>query len=225
MRERLRRQVKEPAVGVTWSDSELNVVLNNAYTLVQKEIRKVYPEAHIFWDYVNTVAGVSWYPLPATFGLIQVGLKQIASTSDGDYAILQPKRYRDVGNRVTFSGAVIVPPTSLTTQNYYTKRGQYIGIFPAPSTSAASNFAVNPPQLGGLQLLHSPIMSMSDDNDVPRIKEPLHYAIVYWAKILLSGETDTNMDDTRARLNELLSDLALWYDTQSDEPDKLIVSL
>jgi hypothetical protein len=75
----------------------------------------------------------------------------------------------------------------------------------------------------GLEIVHTPIMSMAVDSDVPRIKTPIHMGIIYWAKLLLLGETDEAAGETVSRLKEILADIPNWYEAHTDEPDKLIV--
>jgi hypothetical protein len=201
MRALLRKQVQDVAED-QWQDSELDSILNLAYANVQKEIVKVDREAHLFWDYIDTVAGTSWYPLPQTFGISHVGVKLAAS--DTGYTVLgPPKRYRDVKD----------VETSSTT--YYSIRGQWIGIFPAPGVGVTS----------GIELVHTPIMSigagLGNDGEVPRIKLPLHLAIVWWAKLICLGDTDEQAGEARARLAEMINDIPVWYSAHSDAVDIL----
>lgn len=192
MRVLLRRELQD-VQEVQWPDNEeLNSLLNNAYALVQKEIRKVSPNAHQFWDYINTVSGTSWYPLPATFGVRRVSLK---NTTSNKYEKLSPKNYDDIKD---LSGR----------EYYYAKEGQWIGVFPAPGTIAA-----------GIEVVHVPIMSMADDADVPRIKAPLHIGIVWWAKLLALGETTDAAGEAITRLRELIGDISNWYDLTTDGPE------
>lgn len=205
IRDILRRQIRDTQ-SVEWDDdNEINELINVAYSYVQKEIAKSFPEAHIFWDYIDTSVNVSWYPLPSTFGVIQVGLKSSASATT--YTNLSgPKRYRDIG-----PGAAAQPAGIAST--HYTLRGQWVGIFPAPALAIDD----------GIEILHNPIMALSDDDEIPRIKTPLHMAVLWWSKLLLLGDTDENVNETRARLNEVLADIPLWYDNQRGEPEQLQV--
>lgn len=198
MRDRLRRELRDVAA-VEWpTDAELDDILNTAYFLVQKEIIKVKSEAHLTWDHITTQAGVYWYPLPATFGVKRVGLK--AAASDTAYAKLEPKAYEDVESGYTGDAVYVV-------------MGEWIGIFPAPATAITN----------GIEILHSGIMSIgagpANDTEVPKVKTPLHQAIVWWAKLLALGETDEEVEKTRNRLNEVLGDLGQWYGITNDTPD------
>lgn len=197
MRSLLRRQLQD-VPGVQWSDSELNDMLNVSLSLVQKEVVKVDKEAHLSWDYMNLTSGVSWYPLPQTFGVSKVSAK--FATTDTVYTELRRKRQADI---INLTG----------TQHYYTRRGQWLGIFPAPTVTITD----------GLELQHTPMYQMSADADTPRIKLPLHITIVLWAKLLLLGDTDESSGETRSRVEEAIADIPFWYSADSDDADKFIV--
>lgn len=208
----LRKQINDVSA-VQWpTNGELDEIINMAYALVQKEIRKVDAEAHIFWDHLNLDANVSWYPLPPTFSVLQINLKD---PSSGLYYPISPKRYRDIGSRKIWSGAVEVAAASISTDVHYTLRGDWIGIFPAPAADLTD----------GLEVMHCPIMSLGVDSEVPRIKVPLHLAIVYWAKLICLGDTDEGSGETRTRLQEMLGDIGMWYNQNGDEAEKLIVEI
>lgn len=194
---------------VQFSLQEKKDAINEAYALIQKEIRKVDPEAHLTWDYTNTVAGTNWYLLPDTFGVSLVSLKW--ATADTFYTALARKRYEDIKDQIVWSGAVQVSSTVGGT--FYTQRGQYIGIFQAPENSVVN----------GLEIIHSRIMSLSADTDIPKIKTPLHSALPLWSKLLLLGETEETSVETRQRLQEILGDLPTWYNISNDEADRLSV--
>lgn len=199
-----RRHVRDTAQ-VEWSDdTEVNDILNLAYANVQKEIVKINRNAHQFWDYLPTTSGTNWYALPATFGIRRVGLK--SHTVDTSWTKLEPKGYSKL--------QAYLSTGNQQGKTYYAVEGQFIGIFPAPTESVSN----------GIELIHTPIMSMAADSDVPRIKLPLHLAIVYWAKLIALGETDETAGETRARLSEILDDLPLWYEAHSETADKFEVT-
>lgn len=174
--------------GVEWDDTEKNELLNLAYSKVQKEIVKAgYAEAHVYWDKMNTTAGESWYPLPATFGIFGVAL----SDGSGYKWLGRPHALEDIEGSVD------------TATTRYCQVGQWIGLFPAPSAAVTD----------GIRILHCPVMQMADDAEYPKIKLPLHDAIVLWAKLIAKGDTDEGDNgETRARLQEIMGDLASWYD-------------
>lgn len=198
IRTKLRRRVQEEVGDAAggWTDTELNSEINDAYAWVQKEIYKVFPNSHIYWDTMNLVNGTSWYPLPNTFGVRRVGVK--ASTSATTYTRLKKKVYEDVEDIVS-------------AESYYTLMGQWLGIFPEPDTSITA----------GIQLLHTPIMVLSADTDVPRVKTPIHEAIVLRAKDQVLGDLDHSSNQTRQGLVDIINDIPLWYETHSDENDRL----
>lgn len=214
IRDQLRREIQDTE-SVEWTNAELDAIINQAYALVQKEVvKQAGPEAHLFWDYLDLDANVSWYPLPPTFSVQQVGLKD---PQTGEYYEIKPKGYRDIGPRTVWSGAVQVPVGD-TTQTYYTIRGQWLGIFPKPAASIVK----------GIEVLHCPIMSIASgddgDGDSPRTKEPTHLAILLWSKLIALGDTDETTMETRTRLQEMLGDLSSWYNLHGDGGDKFQVS-
>jgi len=203
-----RRHVRDTA-GVEWDDTEANEIINLAYGLVQKEIVKIDRTAHVFWDYIPTTAGTSWYELPSSFGIIRVGLK--TNTADLAWTKLDPKGYNKLQEFLDplATGAQV----SATGRAYYTVMGTVLGIFPAPKNSVSD----------GLQLIHTPLMSLGGDSEVPRVKIPLHLLIVYWAKLIALGDTDESSGETRDRIREMLDDLPLWYDLPSEADSKFEV--
>jgi hypothetical protein len=193
-----RRRVHD-VEGVQWSDTEQNDIVNLAYSKVQKEIVKFRRDAHLYWDTIDAVAGTSLYPLPATFGVRRVELKPTAA--DG-YAKLHKKEWEDIMDLV--DGVT----------NYYCLPNEnWLGIYPAPSTSVVS----------GIRLIHTPIMSLSTDDEVPRIKLPLHDAIALWAVLVAKGETDEDGQLAKEELANILGDAREWYEAPSDEAEKFQV--
>src|SRR3990172_4068448 len=137
IRTKLRRMINDES-SQEWTDAELNSEINLAYSKVQKEIFKIDREAHLFWDTMAATSGTSWYPLPQTFGVSEVGIKGAAS--DTVFTRLNKKSYEDIKALTTTSQA-------------YCIRGQWLGIFPAPSTTVAD----------GIEFVHFPVMTLSDD--------------------------------------------------------------
>lgn len=195
IRTKLRRRIND-VDAQEWSDAELNGEINVAYAWVQKEIFKVKPDAHLFWDYMDQTSGTIWYPLPATFAIKEFAHKLAAS--DTTYTKLYPKRYDDIRDLTAGSGP------------YYAMEGEWVGIFPAPDLTITN----------GLRIRHVPVMTLSADTDIPLIKLPLHEAIVLRAKDQIMGDLDAETAD-RNRLGDLINDLPLWYGLHLDEPDRL----
>jgi len=196
IREMLQRQLQDIS-SVEWDNAgELNALINQAYYLVQKEVFKKFPTAHLFVDTAPTAIGTSWYPLGDSFGVHRVGYKADAAATA--WTKLARKDYDDV-----------VEVTGSTT--YYAQKGQWLGIFPAPTAAVAD----------GIELWHTPVMSLAADADIPRIKLPMHYAIVLWAKMIAIGDTGEQAGETRDRLKEVFADLPEWYDIITDDTDRL----
>lgn len=190
MRTVLRRQVQD-VDGVQWSDAECNQALNEGYYQLQSEVHSVDPENNVTWDYEDSTADTSWYPLPPSFGIISVGLK---GASDTTYTKLQHKLYEDIKDL-----------TGTTT--YYTRRGEWIGIFPAPDATVSN----------GIELIHKQIHTLTDDTDLPKLKLPLHYGIVLAAKIWLLGDTNEQSEQDERKLQTLINRIAKWYGQDYDE--------
>ena len=194
----LRRNLRD-VPQVQWpDDAELDVLIEQAYLLMQKEVVKTDREAHLVWDYMNASAGVAWYPLPPTFGVQQVSLKDTAS---GQYKILTRKSYRALQDSAVGNSG--------RSRRYYARRGQWIFLSPAPETNITD----------GIELVHTGIRALSGDTDVPALKVPTHMALVYWSKILALSETEEATGEATKRLSEILSDLPAWYEASGDDPD------
>jgi len=178
---------------VEWSAAEKNEALNESYYERQGEVQAIDPEAVIFWDNMNTTSGTNWYPLPPTFGVISVGFK--ASSSDTSFTKLDHQLYEDIKD-------------STGTTNYYTLRGEWLGIFPAPSASVTN----------GIELQHRPIHTLTVDTDEPKLKLPLHRAIVLGAKLFLLGDTNEKSAEDEKKLERIMQNATLWYGQQYDTP-------
>jgi hypothetical protein len=172
---------------VDWTDDNLNDLINTAYALIAKQIRKVDPEAIIHWEYRDTVAGTNWYEKPeGTRGPVFVGLKGTSAATS--YAELRRAPYH------------IARDETNADETVYCHKGRYIGIFPAPTASVTD----------GLEFMHAPTPELSDDTDVPEIEETLQYGIVCWAAMLALGESPESdvkhADELRRILAEIPDD-------------------
>jgi hypothetical protein len=187
MRTLLRRRLNEQ-VADNWADDTLDTLLNLAYALVLKQVRKVDPEAVLFWDYRNTVSGTNWYAKPSgTRGPVEVGLK--SASADTDWTELKRVPYHVARNN--------------TGDTVYCHRGEYIGIFPAPTASVTS----------GIQFLHVPTDTLAADTDFPKLETTLHYAIVLWAALIAKGESPEDDSKDAKELERILGDIPQDYGT------------
>lgn len=198
MRTLLRRQLQDPSASTPqWTDGELDSLIDSAYFLIQTRVFAYDRNAHLSWDTLDTVADQSAYELPSTFGIRRVGLK--ASASATVYDRLKPKTYDDILE-------------STSTTKAYSKMGQFLMIFPAPETAITN----------GIQLLHTPIMAMNQDADIPKIKEPLHIGIVWMARIIATDEDEsTDLNEVKEKLRILLDSIPTWYSVDSDENPRM----
>lgn len=182
-----RRRLNE-AVADNWADSDINTFLNISYALVLKQVRKVDPEALLFWDHRDTVAGTVWYEKPSgTRGPVEVGLK--STSADTDWTPLTRTAYWLARDHADVSASV------------YCHRGRYIGIFPAPTVSVTN----------GLQFIHAPTDSLALDTDVPKLEETLQYAIALWAALIAKGESPESDDKDAKELQRIIGDIPADY--------------
>jgi hypothetical protein len=66
--------------------------------------------------------------------------------------------------------------------------------------------------------MHRPIHTLTVDSDEPKLKLPLHRAIVLGAKLFLLGDTNEKSDEDEKKLDRLLSNISKWYGQDYDEP-------
>jgi hypothetical protein len=183
----LRRRLNEQTAD-NWDDSTLNTLIDLAYALILKQVRKVDPEAVLFWDYRNTVAGTVWYEKPAgTRGPVEIGLKQLST--DTDWTALKRKPY------------FLARDWTDALETVYCHRGTYIGIFPAPSVSVTN----------GIQFIHAPTDTLALDTDTPKLEASLHYAIALWASLIAKGESPEADTKDAAELQRILGDIPQDY--------------
>lgn len=174
-----------------WSDSEINQAINDAYYDLQMEVQSVNPEAIVSWDTIDITANESWYPKPPTFGLMQV---EIDEDNDNVYYKLDLKEYNDIRYLIG-------------EKMYYCDIGDWIGIFPAPSTAVTD----------GIRILHRPMHTLTVDTDSPKLKLPLHQAICLQAKIFLLGDTNESSQSDEGKLMHIKDRLNLLYLGSTDE--------
>jgi hypothetical protein len=191
MRTLLRRRLKDQAV-INWDDGELNTMLNEGSSWVQKEIVKADPAAFVVITHQHIQAGVNRYPKPqGIWSLIDVARK---NSTTGVYSSLgAPVDVRTV--RGLQAGAA-------STVTRYAILGNEIMIGPTPT--AALN--------DGLEWTWVQSATMSEDDDVSPIHIALHNAIVLRAHILLMAETNSSeAAELRKQLQEEMEDIPTYY--------------
>ena len=181
-----RRYIQDTA-SVEWGDAEVNQALNDSYYDLQMELQMSNPEAIVAWDTIDLTSGENWYPKPPTFGLIQVGIDSEGATPRS-YTKLKFKNYEDIKS-VTGTGF------------YATERGDWIGIYPTPTSTVVN----------GLEVIHRPIDTLTVDADIAKLKLPLHQAICLQAKIFLMGDTNEESSKDNEKLLKIKERMPLLY--------------
>jgi hypothetical protein len=197
----LRRQIKDPPSGGDWQEPELDALLNAGLLQIQRLIKQAVPHAFISTDTIDLISGTSLYALsllsPAPWWIYSI---RKLDSSSGSYAKIDKKPYSYLQSYTD---------TDETT-TIWARIGRNIAIAPTPTTS----------QTAGLEVVYEPLLTMTLDADIPAIHDGLHMAIVLWAKILASEESDEQMDATRKTLAEMLVDISSYYPHEGD-PDSM----
>jgi hypothetical protein len=155
MRTMLRRRLNETSAAASyWSDTDLNVLLTTAAMDVQKRLLQLNKLCLLVW-YLTDLTTERFVPKPIGFWWeYEVGVKMTGGASDFSY--IKPFPYKLLRD---------------TQDAGYAHVGRYLYITPQ-ATEVVS---------GGIQLLYTPLVSMSDDTSVPDINPSLHIAIVVQA--------------------------------------------
>jgi hypothetical protein len=198
IRTMVRRRIQEEEAD-DWSDNDLNTLINVAYALVAKQVRKVNPTFLLHWEHRDTVAGTNWYEMPeGSRGPVDIGLLISSGSTDVQYLCRA-------------SGEVARQNTN-ESETVYTLMGDFIGIFPAPSQSVTN----------GLLIIHVPTPTLAEDTDVPKLEATLHYAIVCWTALLAKGESPEDDTKEAKELSRILSDIPDDYGQDDfSQPPKL----
>ena len=204
MRGMLRRRLNEqapPAGEGYWSNADLDELLNQASFWTQKKVMRINPLAFMAWYRASLQAGENFYRRPlGSWWEFEVAVK--ASPVASVYTKLERKPYKVVRDLVSGSAPV------------WSKMGTYISIFPAPPDNISQ----------GLQVIHTPLLSMSDDDSVLDLHPSLHLLVVVKANDLALAEVPETpaRKDVIAEYTELLSDLVMIYGRDAlDGSDRL----
>lgn len=193
MRGMLRRRINEqapPAGEGYWSDSVCNELLNQAAYWTQKKVLRVNPLAFMAWYRASLVSGESFYRRPVgSWWEFEVAVK--ASPTATIYTKLERKPYKAV--RDLESGSTPC----------WSKMGTFLAIFPVPPDNISA----------GLQVIHTPLISMSDDDSVLELHPSLHMLVVAKANDLALADVPEvpARKDVQAEMAESLADLPLIY--------------
>jgi len=202
LRTLLRRRLGEITAD-NWTDVLLDELINLAYSMVYKEVRRVEPDAITHWSYRNTVAGTSWYQKPQdTRGLLRVGYMG---------TLVAPAVYTQL-----FPKPIEIAESWNGTDPVYCTRGIFVGIFPAPTVSVVN----------GLEFQHTPTPTLALDTDSPDLEASLQYAIILWACLLAKGESPESDSKEASQLQTILADIPNDYGQPSlDRPMQLSIDI
>jgi hypothetical protein len=200
LRRRVNEQSPVPGEGY-WADSDLNELLNQAAYWAQKKVLRVNPLAFLAWYRTAIQLGESFYRRPlGSWWEFEVAAKLTSSATV--WTKLERKPYKAVRDLESSSDPC------------WSKMGTFIALFPAPSEAIAS----------GLQVIHTPLLSMSDDDSVLDLHPSLHLLVVAKANDLALAEVAETpaRKDVREELAELLADIPLIYSRDAlDGQDKI----
>lgn len=192
IRSMVRRHIQETTAD-NFADADLNTLINTAYQLVVKQVRRVSPDEFLTTALVNTAIGTSLYNKPAGARRI---LEVALLAADGvTYNALPYRNYVDA-----------VAATS-SEDPVFTIRGQQYGIYPAPTAVVVN----------GIRVTYQPTVTLAADGDTPLVEDTLQYAIALWAALLAKGESPE--DDTKQSrlLTQILNDIPEDYGIQQSD--------
>jgi hypothetical protein len=184
----LKRRVNDQYGGYWDDDSYLCSMLNTAALEIQKEVLKYNPLAFLSLYRVDITAGESFYPKPeGMWWEKEVGVKL---PSDSDYTPMERLPWSLVRNRT--SGNPV-----------YSGDGTFFLIKPTPAETLTL----------GLQVLFTPILTMSEDTDVLPLHLGLHLAVVIKANQLLLAEVPETpaREAVMAELADQISSIPIVY--------------
>ena len=160
---------------------------------MQKEVMKIDPEAFLEWDQRDITANESYYSRPTgSWWPNQVRLK---NTATGKYERLKWKPFDEAETWSSGGDSV------------WSRRGNYIAIFPTPGVAIAS----------GIEMIFVPTLTMAADTDIPAVPISTHIAISLIAKITALGETYQGIEKDIVLLDRLIGDLPFYYSTNGGE--------
>ncbi len=200
----LRRRLQETSAAV-WSDATLNFYINEGLFELGQAITRAEPEFALYEDTRSLIADEDLYLLPTNCErLVEVHL----STDGTNYEQIEYRRRRDQ-NRIAGVGDEV--DTSI--QQTYSRRGQYIRIWPAPTATVAS----------GLKIVYVPVLSLSADDEVPPIVTSLHRGIVIAAQLQAYADTaeSTDKQAVQAELDRYLGLIKDNYEVDEGQDEFL----
>jgi hypothetical protein len=188
----VRRHIQE-TVADNFANADLDILINVAYQLVVKQVRRVSPDEFLTTALVNTAIGTSLYNKPAgARRILEVALLDAAGVT---YNPLPYMNFVDASALTASEGPV------------FTIRGQQYGIYPAPTAVVVN----------GIRVTYQPTVSLAADGDTPLVEDTLQYAIALWAALLAKGESPESDTKEAAQLTQILNDIPDDYGLQQSD--------
>jgi len=201
MRSVLRRRLNEQTPH-NWTDVELDDLLNEALFWVQKKALRVNPLAFLTWTRTTLKKDESFYKRAVgSWWEFEVAVKATAAATT--YTPLKRHPYKEIREFESVQEVV-----------GWAKMGTFIAILPAPPEDIVD----------GLQVIHTPLLTMAVDTDVPDLHLSLHTMVVVKANQLALQERPESPQSApvMAELKDLDADIVLVYGREAiDSVDRL----
>lgn len=204
IRTRLRRRVNDVQAD-TWSNSELNDIINDAIHDMHQAIMALDKEAILYTWRANLVADQNDYSLPS--GMQFETAVRILDSASGDYLPIPRWSRRDaekvqLGDLTVPDGAAHVYAVS--------GGGLYLGAAPAANLT------------DGLEITGVPTLDLGADTDVPELPISMHQIIVYHAELILKPEGNDDTKQAEQAIARWRESLPTFY-RKSGAPDSMQV--
>lgn len=200
MRSVLRRRLNEQTPH-NWQDTELNELLNEAAFWAQRQVLRLNPLAFLAWFRTGLVANESFYKRPVgSWWEFEVAVKETAGATT--YTPIDRGAYKAI--RTLERGQT----------GRWAKMGTFLALFPASVENIPD----------GLQIIHTPLLSMSEDTDVIDLHLSLHMMVVAQANLfaLMERPETPAKNDVKVELKGYLDDMPYVYGRDSvDGVDRL----
>lgn len=199
----VRRQINE-VTAQAWADADLDVYMQIAYGIIQKEISKYDPYAFTATELHATVANTTDYSLTITpvgnLGVIKI---ERAADSALNYK-KQERKDLDVIREMIYNGVSSDDASS----GVWALSGQNTFVIAPTPVSALAN---------GLRVTYKPVLIIGGDSAIPEVPLQLHWAIALLTKMTALGETWQDTELSSRRLTEILADVPLYYQREDAE--------
>lgn len=195
-----QRRILQEETPDQFSNAILDDYINFGYQWVEEQVLEVDPEAFIYIDTADIVAGQRYYAKPVNM-LTELFLEYSETPSDENS--WKPLTYTSMTlmKNPTLS-RYIHPELAVSTEKaQYAHAGGWFYLGWTPPANITD----------GLQLIHVPSLVMGADTDIPEVHTKLHYAIVLAAAIFALGETPEDTGKLQGMLKGLTEQIPKWY--------------